>query len=101
MGRPLGFFVLAGAIFLPKNRALKLLAFGVLVVFCINAQHPSVHDLFGTNEFHRAYFAENAREVTFDGFQDLNWEAKARAALPWLNLDRPTREQIARLSTFE
>jgi hypothetical protein len=34
-------------------------------------------------------------------FQELNWEAKARAGLPWLNLDQPTPAQIARLSTFE
>src|SRR5215472_632727 len=59
------------------------------------------HDIFGTREFHRAYHTAHAREVTFEGFQKLDWDAKARVNLPWLNLDRPTPSQIARLSTFE
>jgi hypothetical protein len=65
------------------------------------AQAQSIYDLGGTDTFHRAYFEAKTDEVTFEPFQELDWEAKARTALPWLNLDRPTPAQIARLSTFE
>ena len=79
---------------------MKLLS-GLLAIFASAVQSQSIYDLFGTGQFHRAYFEANRNEVTFDPFQELNWEAKARIALPWLNLDRPTPPQIARLSTFE
>jgi hypothetical protein len=79
---------------------MKLLS-GLLVMVASAVQSQSIYDLFGTDQFHRAYLEANTNEVTFDPFQDLNWEAKARIALPWLNLDRPTSRQIARLSTFE
>src|SRR5262245_55467593 len=79
---------------------MKLLA-GFLVIFATAFQPQSIHELFGTDRFHRAYIDANTNEISFEPFQQLNWEAKARAALPWLNLDRPTSWQIARLSTFE
>lgn len=91
----------AGTTFPPKIKALRLASLGVLAILAATAQAQSIHDIFGTKEFHRAYFAADTREVTFDGFQELDWEAKARAALPWLNLDHPTPPQVARLSTFE
>jgi hypothetical protein len=84
----------------PNNRAMKLLA-GFLVIFAGAVQPQSIHELFGTDKFHRAYIEANTHELTFEPFQELNWEAKARTGLPWLNLDRPTPSQIARLSTFE
>jgi len=73
----------------------------LLLIFMAAAGAQSIYDLSGTGQFHRAYFEPGANEVTFEPFQDLNWEAKARTALPWLNLDRPTPAQIARLSPFE
>ena len=79
---------------------MKLLC-GLLVIVASALQSQSIYDLFGTDQFHRAYLEVNSNEVTFDPFQELNWETKARIALPWLNLDRPTPPQIARLSTFE
>jgi hypothetical protein len=79
---------------------MKLLS-GLLVILATTVQSQSIHDLFGTDSFHRAYFEAKTNEVTFEPFQELAWEAKARTALPWLNLDRPTPRQIARLSTFE
>jgi hypothetical protein len=82
-------------------RTYQLLTRGLLALMGATAQAQSIHDLFGTKEFHRAYFAENTHEVTFEGFQELDWESKARSALPWLNLDRPTPAQIARLAKFE
>ena len=74
-------------------------ALAAIVATAANSQ--SIYDLFGTEQFHRAYFEANTDEITFEPFLELNWEAKARAALPWLNLDRPTPAQIARLSTFD
>src|SRR5690348_9730026 len=85
----------------PCNKAMKLLSSGVLVFFITAAQAQSIYDLFGTDRFHRAFFEGNTIEVTFEPFQELNWEAKARTALPWLDLDRPTPLQIARLPNFE
>jgi len=79
---------------------MKLLS-GLLVIVASAVQSQSIYDLFGTNQFHRAYLVTNSNEVTFDPFQELDWEGKARIALPWLSLDRPTPPQIARLSTFE
>jgi hypothetical protein len=75
--------------------------FGPLVILATAVRSQSIHDLFGTDQFHRAYFQANLNEVTFEPFQDLPWEAKARTALPWLNLDRPTPAQIARLAPPE
>ena len=73
-----------------------------LFIFFTTALQPqSIHELFGTDKFHGAYAEANTREVSFEPFQELDWEAKARTALPWLNLDQPTPRQIARLSTFE
>jgi hypothetical protein len=100
MERP-AFVARVGTTFLPNLRSVTLFALGVLSILPVAGQTQSIHDLFGTDEFHRAYFAANTHEITFEGFQELNWEAKARTALPWLNLDRPTKEQIGRLSTFE
>ncbi len=68
-----------------------------LVILPAPVQGQSVHELFGTDQFHRAYI--EASDVTFEPFQELAWEAQARAALPWLNLDRPTPPQIARLAS--
>jgi hypothetical protein len=79
---------------------MKFLA-GLFIFFATAVQPQSIHELFGTDKFHRAYAEATTNEITFEPFQELNWEAKARTALPWLNLDRPTRRQIARLSTFE
>jgi hypothetical protein len=79
---------------------MKLLS-GLLVIFAFTVDAQSIYDLFGTDRFHRAYPEGKANEVTFEPFQELKWEAKARAALSWLNLDRPTPQQIARLSAFE
>ena len=79
---------------------MKLLS-GLLVVVASAVQSQSIHDLFGSDQFHRAYVEAGSNEVTFDPFQELDWEGKARIALPWLNLNRPTPAQIARLSTFE
>ena len=80
---------------------MKLPATLMIATFSHLVTAQSIHDLFGTETFHRAYFAPKTRDVTFEGFQELKWEAKARTALPWLNLDRPTPAQIARLSTFD
>jgi hypothetical protein len=79
---------------------MKLLS-GLLVIVASTLQSQSIYDLFGTDQFHRASLNANRNEVTFDPFQELNWEAKALIALPWLDLDRPTPAQIARLSAFE
>ena len=79
---------------------MKLLS-GLLVIVASALQSQSIYDLFGTDQFHRAYIKANSNEVTFDPLQELNWEAKARIALPWLNLDRPTPPQVARLLAFE
>lgn len=79
---------------------MKLLS-GLLIIAASAVQSQSIYDSFGTDQFHRAYLEGNNNEVNFDPFLELNWEAKARVALPWLNLDRPTPLQIARLSTFE
>ncbi len=76
-------------------------AYIVLVVFAITLEAQSIHDPLDSDRFHRAYFDSNTNEITFEPFQELDWEAKARTALPWLNFDRPTPPQIARLSTFE
>jgi hypothetical protein len=75
--------------------------FGFTLILGVASQAQSIHDLFRTERFHRAYFDRATNEVTFDPFQELDWEAKARAALPWLNLERPTSSQIARLSSSE
>jgi hypothetical protein len=79
---------------------MKLLP-GLLIIVAPVLQSQSVYDLFGTDQFHRAYFRPNSKEVTFDAFEELNWAAKARVALPWLNFDAPTPTQIARLSSLE
>ena len=73
----------------------------LLFIFADAVPCQSVYDLCGTDKFRRAYFASDTKEITFEPFQQLNWEAKARTSLPWLNLDRPTPPQIARLSPFE
>src|SRR5437763_16521441 len=70
------------------------------VLFATAVQAQSIHDLFGTDTFRRAFIDANTNEVTFEPFQELHWEAHARAALAWLNLGRPTPPQIARPSTF-
>jgi len=71
-----------------EYKRVRLRSFALLVIFGATAQGQSVHDLFGGDKFHRAYI--EASDVTFEPFQELPWEAQARAALPWLNLDRPT-----------
>jgi hypothetical protein len=86
---------------LKKAGAAIKLASVLLVVFCAEGQAQSIHDLFGTETFHRAYFDTRKNELTFEPFHDVKWEAKARQALTWLNLDQPTPAQIARLSTSE
>jgi hypothetical protein len=80
---------------------VRIAAVLFLLSAATTAEAQSILDLSGTDQFHRAYFEANTKEVTFDSFQQFNWEAKARAALPWLNLDRPTPAQIARLKPFE
>lgn len=80
---------------------MNVLYSGFFFILAAAVQAQSIHNLSGTDQFHRAYFDEKSHEVAFEPFQNLNWEAKARAALPWLNPDHPTPPQIARLSTFE
>ena len=58
---------------------MKLLS-GLLVIVASAVQSQSIHELFGTDQFHRAYIEANSNEVTFDPFQELKWEAKARIA---------------------
>jgi hypothetical protein len=82
-----------------KFKRVRFLSLSLLGIFGATAHGQSVHELFGTDKFHRAY--TETSEVTFEQFQELAWEARARAALPWLNLDRPTPPQIARLSASE
>lgn len=80
---------------------MTLLYSGLVLIFATAAQAQPVDNLSGTDKFHRAYFEGKTNEISFEPFQELNWEVKARVALPWLNLDRPTPQQIARLSTSE
>lgn len=80
---------------------VSLLSFALAAVFATAAQAQPVRDLFDTDRFHGALLDERTGEVTFKPFQELDWEAKARTALGWLNLDRPTPEQMARLATNE
>jgi hypothetical protein len=82
-----------------EYRKVRFHSFALLVICGATAHGQSVHELFGTDKFHRAYI--EASDVTFEPFQELPWEAQARTALPWLNLDRPTPPQIARLSSSE
>ena len=58
-------------------------------------------DLFDTDRFHATFFDAATNEVTFKSFQELNWDARAHKALPWLNFDRPSSAQISRLSWNE
>jgi hypothetical protein len=76
-------------------------AIWILVAIASAGWAQSIFDLSGTNQFHRAYFDPNTKEASFDTFHEIDWEAKARAALTWLNLDWPTPAQIARLKPFE
>jgi len=80
---------------------MRLLFFSILVIFGTTLQAQPNEILLGTDRFHRAFFEASTndpmKEVTFEPFQELDWEAKARTALTWLNLDRPTPGQIARL----
>ena len=82
-------------------KTMNVLYSGFFFMLAGAVQAQSIHDLSGTDRFHRAYFEGNSGEVAFEPFQNLNWEAKARTALPRLNPERPTPAQIARLSTFE
>jgi hypothetical protein len=61
------------------------------------AQGQADHDTPGGSRYHAAQYDANTHEVTFDQFAEINWEAKARAALAWLNFDHTTPKQIARL----
>src|SRR5437763_8018340 len=84
-----------------NHRRMSLPYAGLFFVLVAVLQGQSIHDLSGTDKFHRAYFEETPNEITFEPFQELNWEAKARTALQWLNLEQPTPSQITRLSSFE
>jgi hypothetical protein len=92
---------LSKTVLLAVRRSMNVLYSAFLFIVPAAVQAQSIHDLSGTDQFHRAYFEGKSDEVAFEPFQNLNWEAKARTALPWLNLDQPTPPQIARLSTFE
>jgi len=76
---------------------MRLLLFPLLVILATTIQAQPDDVLSGTDRFHHAFFNEQTNELTFEPFQQLDWEANARATLTWLNLDRPTPEQIARL----
>jgi len=79
---------------------MQLPAFALLGWFAASGRAQPLADLYDTDRFHWARF-DSSREITFRSFQELDWEAKARAALTWLNLDHPTKAQIARLQEFE
>jgi len=79
---------------------MKLVS-ALAVIVATAAHSQSIYDLFGTDQFHRAYFEAKTNEITFEPFLEISWEDQARVALPWLNLDKPTPAQIARLSSFE
>jgi len=64
-------------------------------------QAQPTYDKDGTERFHKAFYDERANEVSFEPFQEINWDAKARAVLTWLNLDLPTPAQITRLAESE
>jgi len=49
---------------------MKLLS-GLLVIVASTLQSQSIYDLFGTDQFHRAYLEGNNDEVTFDSFREL------------------------------
>jgi hypothetical protein len=88
---------------------MKVLSSALLIIFAalatavhVRSVHAqSIHALFGTDKFHRAYFDANTNDITFEPFQELDWEAEAHSAVRWLSLDRPTPAQIARLSASE
>ncbi len=84
------------------NEASALFRAAVFFVILATAALAQViHGSFGSEEFHRAFFEGKTGEISFEPFQKLNWETKARAALPWLNFDQATPAQVARLSTNE
>jgi hypothetical protein len=87
------------------GRTMRLLIFSILVVFGATLRAQPEEVLSGTDRFHQAFFeasaSDPANEVSFEPFQEINWEAKARTSLTWLNLDRPTPGQIARLRLDE
>jgi len=74
---------------------------GVLAMVATSVQGQPIHGSFGSEQFHRAFLEEKTGELSFEPFQRLNWQAKARASLTWLNFDQPTPAQIARMSSFE
>ncbi len=65
------------------------------------ARAQTLANLFDTDRFHAAFFDPATGKFTFRPFQEIDWEAHARRALPWLNLDHPAPAQIARLSSNE
>jgi hypothetical protein len=80
---------------------MRLLFFSVLVIIATTVQAQPDDLLSGTDRFHHAFYDRFTNEVTFEPFQEINWEAKARTTLKWLNLDKPTHGQIARLRVEE
>jgi hypothetical protein len=80
---------------------MRLHFFPLLFLLATAAHAQPADVLMGTDRFHHAFYDEYKNEVTFEPFQEVDWEANARATLTWLNLDRPTPEQIARLSHNE
>jgi hypothetical protein len=70
---------------------MKLLS-GLLVIVASTLQSQSIYDLFGTDQFHRAYLEGNNDEVTFDSFRELNWEPQSSLSLT------PSRELNWRIS---
>lgn len=84
-----------------KGRTVRLFFFQLLVILAATAHGQPTDVLMGTDRFHHAFYNEYKNELTFEPFQRIDWEAKARTTLTWLNLDRPTPGQIARLSFNE
>jgi hypothetical protein len=72
------------------------LSLTALVSACGQAQTP-VDLPYGTDRFHRAFYDEPTRQIRWEPFHAIAWEAKARAYLKGFNVDRPTPTQIDRL----
>jgi hypothetical protein len=52
---------------------------------------------FGTDRFHRAFYDEPSRQIRWEPFHEIDWEAKARAYLKGFHIDRPTAAELSRL----
>ncbi len=77
------------------GRATCFSIIALVVAFC-QVRTPAELP-FGTERFHRAFYDERSREIRWESFQPVNWEAKARIYLKTFSIDRPTPAQIRRL----